>query len=284
MKKILLIILPAIIICSCCTETGKKTSKADFEKGKLNEYDLAATLYNQLSGEYHALALQAFHLAKLRVEEKLSAYKHKPDSLAIVVDLDETILNNSAFQAQLIKDDSTYFQEWSEYIKSIKAKAVPGALDFLKYVNEQKIRIFYITNRDSTEFESTARNLARLHFPQIDTIDFKRDYNLQVERVITDGKQAGNKEFRFENVRKRYVVLIQMGDNLNDFSGKFYHQTDGTRDSLVEAEDTAFGKDYIVLPNAMYGDWLSGLTKQNFNAMSTHMQDSIMHACLKGYK
>ena len=292
MKKIFFLLLPLAILYNSCTDCKDKTAGTGIDKGKLNEYALAATLYNEISGEYHALALQAFHLARLRIDEKLRMAKHIPDSLAIIVDLDETILNNSSFQAQLIMDDSTYNREWNSYIKRIKATAVPGALEFLNYVDScnikyhcNKIKIFYITNRDSTQVDTTAINLARLHFPQIDTTNFKRNLNLEVERPKTDGKaQAGNKEFRFRSVRKVYTVLLQMGDNLNDFSGDFFHQIDRTRDSLVSARDTAFGKDYIVLPNAMYGDWLTGLCKQNFNLMSPRQQDSIMHLNLKGYK
>ncbi len=284
MKRAFFFLSLWVVICNCSYSTGNK-SDSNSKIDKINDYAVNAVLYNELSGEYHALALQAFNLARLRIDQKLPAYGGKTDSLAIIVDIDETILNNSTFEGQLILDDSSFNDEWGLYIKEMKATAIPGAVEYLNYVDNcfkryhcKKIRIFYITNRDSTQFSSTAKNLARLHFPQIDTINFKNDFNLKLR--LADY----NKESRFKEVMDHYKVLLQLGDNLNDFSGDFYNKSDRYRDSLVGCRNSVFGEDYIVLPNAMYGDWLTALSKQNFYTMSPQSQDSIIYKSIKGFK
>ena len=249
-----------------------------------NEYIVNATLYNQLSGEYRTLAFQAYSLAKFRLNGILKNIKHDRP-VAVVVDLDETILDNSNFQGQLIKDDSSYTDEWKEYVNEAKAKAVPGAVEFLNYVNSCKVKykhhkesihIFYITNRDTTQKKATAINLKKLGFPQIDAVNIENDYNLMVSIGNT------NKQARFDTVSKKYRILLQMGDNLNDFTGDFYGKSDSARISKVDSLEALgkIGKEYIILPNAIYGDWVSGLPKSNSvkdPAVSRRLD-------LKGYK
>jgi 5'-nucleotidase (lipoprotein e(P4) family) len=247
------------IIYGCCSNNNPYPIS-----GGINEYIVSATLYNQLSGEYKALAYQSYAIARMRLDEILS--NPHPDTLSVVTDLDETILDNSIFQGQLVKDNRTYMSEWNSYVQMSIAKAVPGAVAFFNYVDscnvkyhlKHKIKIFYITNRDSSQFNATAINLARLHFPQIDTLNFQKDSNLMVERTILDKPFLSNKEARFKLVRKRDTVLLQFGDNLNDLTGDFYHKSDSARRSEVDSLEklNRIGKYYIVMPNAMYGDWL----------------------------
>src|SRR6185295_1193370 len=101
-----------------------------------NEYQTAAVLWTQSSAEYRALALQAFNLARLRVDQDLAQHRsrRRVKLPAIIVDADETVLDNSRFQAELILRNVGYTSEaWTAWVDRAEAGAVPGALEFLNY-------------------------------------------------------------------------------------------------------------------------------------------------------
>jgi len=257
-----IVVLPLTIIQYSCSNNS--TAGTTATNNRKQEYTVAAVLYHQQSGEWRALSMQAFQLATLRVKAALSKPHKRP--LAIISDLDETLLDNSAFQAQLAIDDSSYTDSnWHEWSRAKKAKAMPGAREFLDFVTKNKVAIFYVTNRDSIDLPYTIENMAGLGYPQDTASHFK---------VYTD---KGNKQARREAVMKDYDVILQLGDNLNDFSGAFYHKNYKERKSIADSNATHFGVDYIVLPNPLYGDWEGAL-------YSTPNHDSIRHALLEGYK
>ena len=148
-----LLFLPVQLIGPDCNEPAKIVP--------LNEYQTYAVLWTQSSAEYRALALQAFTLARLRVDEDLAQHRSrrrmKPP--AIIVDADETVLDNSRVQAELILRNVAYTsQAWQDWGYRAEAGAVPGALEFLNYSFRRGVRVFYITNRRQTEKAGTVTN------------------------------------------------------------------------------------------------------------------------------
>ena len=214
-----------------------------------NEYQTAAVLWTQSSAEYRALALQAFTLARMRIDQDLavqhrSRRRMKPP--AIIVDVDETVLDNSRFQAELILRGVGYTSKaWHEWCDRAEAGAVPGALEFLNYSFRRGVRVFYITNRRQTEKAGTVTNLKKLGFPDVS----------EETVMIREQGTTSSKESRRQSVRSRYRIALLVGDNLNDFNDDFAGKSIADRKAQVDRERSEFGSQFIVVPNPMYGDW-----------------------------
>lgn len=207
-----------------------------------------ATLWQQTSGEYRALCFQAYNFAKLSLKEALWADTSKKTN-CIVVDIDETVLDNSAFNAHQVLKGATYIQaDWTAWTSLAKADTVPGALAFLKFAATKNIEVFYLSNRDEKDYAATLKNLQHFGFPYAD------DAHLMVS------KGTSNKEPRRQKIAENYDILMYCGDNLSDFTNAFYREGKNTFEQ-VELNQNLFGVKYIVLPNPMYGDWEKPLYK-----------------------
>jgi 5'-nucleotidase (lipoprotein e(P4) family) len=213
-----------------------------------------AVLWQQSSGERNALSYQAFALARMLLDRDLRTQRGRMRR-AVIVDVDETVLDNSRYQARLIKEGKSYPEGWTDWINSAQCSAVPGAVEFLNYANSRGVRVFYVTNRKLIEKDGTARNLTKLGFPRV------TDETLLVR---TDEKND-SKEPRRKAVGSRYRVVLLVGDDLNDFSEVFEKsRTITSRMAAAEELKGQFGKRFIVLPNPMYGNWENSLYEYNF--------------------
>ena len=219
-----------------------------------DEYEAGAVLWMQASGERAALSYQAFALARMVLDRDLRTARGKVRR-ALIVDIDETILDNSRYQAWLIKNHQNFNdQTWLDWVNRSEASAIPGAVEFLTYANVRGVRVFYITNRKAAEKDGTAANLRKLGFPNV---------NDETLLVRTDTKSS-SKEPRRQSVSAKYRVVLLMGDNLNDFSDVFEKaRTVMARMSITDQNKAKFGTRFIVLPNPMYGDWESAIYDYN---------------------
>lgn len=201
-----------------------------------------AIAWQQHSGEYRALSFQAYNFAKLSLDAQLQkADAAKPN--CVIVDVDETVLDNSAFQGYEVKKGLSFdAKDWAAWTGKGAADTVPGSLAFLKYAQSQKVETFYITNRDQSDYKGTLSNLQRLGFP------FADEAHVIVKTATSD------KEPRRQQVLGKYNILLLCGDNLSDFSNVFYREGKNTLEE-VNRFQKEFGSHFIVLPNPMYGDW-----------------------------
>jgi len=216
----------------------------------MNQQTMLAVLYQQKSGEYRALCYQAYEMARMKVEKEAS----NTPSLrprAIILDIDETVLDNSPYQAECILKNKAYPELWNDWCLKASAKAVPGAAEFLRYTAEKGVEIFYITNRDENQKEATLKNLQTLNIPA------------KAENLIMKTEGSG-KEKRRKIVEAKYQVVLYIGDNLNDFTDVFEKRLPAERMHLTDSLSRAFGKRFIMLPNAMYGDWESALFEYQY--------------------
>jgi 5''-nucleotidase, lipoprotein e(P4) family len=218
-----------------------------------NEYQVAAILYMQKSAEYRALCYQAFNWARKMLDADEKTSKKLPKSerkkpRAVVVDIDETVLDNSPAQAfGVINKRPFNLKDWYAWGEMRKAKALPGAVEFAKYAAEKNVRIFYISNRDEVQKQATIENLKAAGFPDISE-----------ENVILRQKESA-KEPRRAAVAEKYRIVLLMGDNLNDFSAVFERKSIDERFAETDKVKNLWGEKFIVLPNAMYGDWESAI-------------------------
>jgi 5'-nucleotidase (lipoprotein e(P4) family) len=211
------------------------------------QYVINATLWQQQSGEYKALCYQAFNLARLRLQEVLMTNKDSMP-LAVITDVDETVLDNSPDAAHNIMYGHGFTDtSWKNWVDLSAAKALPGAVEFFNYAAQHGVQCFYITNRKEVEKEATMKNLRLQGFPQVDTL-----------HMMMKGSSS-DKEARRMEVAKRYNVVLLLGDNLNDFDDIFFDKPLTERNANVDRSQSLFGSKYIVLPNPTYGDWENAL-------------------------
>ncbi len=219
------------------TDTVKQSQKLN------DEQDVMAVLFQQQSAEYRALCLQAYHFAQLRVDNSIHANKGKLP-LAVITDLDETALDNGAQYGWEYKNNKTFVpKDWDEWCKMEKADAVPGSVDFFKYADAHKVDIYYVSNRDTSEVDATLDNMKKLGFPQLD----KSHFLFKVKE--------SSKEERRKEVAKTHNIILLLGDNLNDFASLFEEKSIADRKAAVDQSAKEWGEKFVVLPNAVYGDW-----------------------------
>ncbi|MBX3243397.1 MAG: 5'-nucleotidase, lipoprotein e(P4) family [Acidobacteria bacterium] len=220
------------------------------EKANL-DYQVAAVLYTQKAAEYRALCLQAFNIARLRLDADMDKknVKKLPKNLrkmprAIIVDIDETVLDNSPSQAASILNGRPFNPtDWHAWGEMRSAKPVPGAAEFLNYAVSKGVKIFYISNRDEVQKEATIDNLQKAGFADV-----------SAENVLLRTTESG-KDARRDSVSAKYRVVMLAGDNLDDFSSAFERKNVADRFAETDKAKDLWGNRFIVLPNAMYGTW-----------------------------
>lgn len=261
MKKKWLIPFIVIAFMAACAPVQQKPVKTKTTDHAL----LMATLYNYFAAEYEALCHQAYNVATERATILHQKFPKKKN-MAVVLDIDETVLNNSPYEAKMILLDTHYDSCWNTWCRQANAKPVPGALAFLKYADSLGFHIFYVSNRkEKTVKAGTLENLKKFGFPQAD------------ETHLLLRTTTGNKEPRRQAIAKKYNIVMLAGDNLGDF-----FEDPGTyagRKNKVETVKKEFGKKYIVLPNAMYGNW-----PESLGLFSKHPPvDSLLKVMTKGF-
>src|SRR6266478_6369199 len=221
-----------------------------------NTYIEGAVLWQQSSGERRALSYQAFALARLMLDRDLRMNRRLREPRAIIVDLDETILDNGLYQGMQVRNHVNFNQkDWTEWVNRAEATAVPGSVEFLNYAASRGVAVFYITNRNDIQKQGTATNLKKLGFPNV---------NDQTLLVQIDPKNS-SKEPRRQSVGAKYRIVLLMGDDLNDFAKVFEDsKTVESRAAAADRYQAEFGKRFIMLPNPMYGNWENAIYGYNF--------------------
>lgn len=221
------------------------------------EYQIGAILFMQKAAEYRALCFQAFNWGKMTLDfddktKKKLPKDQKKMARAVVVDIDETMLDNSPAQAYGAKNRLAFdLKSWYAWGDMRKAKAIPGAVDFAIYAKSKGVRIFYVSNRDEVQKAATIDNLRNVGFPDISE-----------ENVLLRQKDS-TKEPRRLAIAEKYRIIILMGDNLNDLSNVYEKRTVADRFSEVDKAKEFWGNKFIVLPNAMYGEWESAIYRDD---------------------
>jgi 5'-nucleotidase (lipoprotein e(P4) family) len=242
-----------------------------------NEYQVAAILFMQKAAEYRALSYQAFNLARMQLDtdfekknlKKLTKAERKK-ARAVVVDVDETVLDNSPHQAFIVINRLPFAQDvWTQWVNQRKAKAIPGAAEFLNYASQKGVKVFYVTNRDEIHRQATIDNLKQTGFP--DASD---------ETVMVRSTESG-KEARRQKIMEKYRIVLLIGDNLNDLSNVFERKSVADRFAEVDKTREMFGRKFIVLPNAMYGDWESAIYE--YKRVSEAEKKRIRAAALQNF-
>jgi len=243
-KQLFLLIFMLIALFSCNNkDTENNCCNKDSIKLSETEQLVMSVVWYQKSAEMQACYYQAYNLAKLALDKNLSEYKGS-NKKSVVVDVDETVLDNSPYEVKIIETGIPFSLEgWKTWSSLKKAKALPGALEFLKYAESKGVEVFYISNRELDEVESTKLNLINEGFPFVDDVHllFKSDNS--------------DKTIRRSKVSEEYEILLLVGDNLRDFDEIFKEREINLGFDNVAKNKDLFGTKYIMLPNPMYGEW-----------------------------
>ncbi|MEZ4752673.1 MAG: 5'-nucleotidase, lipoprotein e(P4) family [Bdellovibrionota bacterium] len=250
----------SILILTRCASVPEGQAVAD--------YQIGAALWHQTSAEFRALSYQAYNLARYRLDNELRKKHSKPT--AVVVDVDQTVLDGSPYQAELVKKNSSYPDGWNAYVDRADGEALPGAAGFLNYAANRGVKVFYVTNRKEPQRAATRLNLERRGFPNVDA-----------PGALVLQTSSTSKENHRENIRKDYDVVLLVGDNLGDFDKSFDDKNIADRKDAVDASEKLFGSKYIVLPNAMYGAWEGAVYDYNWKMNPTE-RDKKRRALLEG--
>ena len=247
MKKPILFLL-ALSLISCHQQQAvvvPPVVASMLDRGALlSQQNVDATIYQNSSAEGVRLFEQCYELAKLRLDQNLARPHDLPP--AVIVDIDETVLDNSAYQVTNAAKGRTYTKEnWNEWALMGAAKALPGAVEFLKYAVSRECAVYYITNRAASEKNATIKNLFELGFPMADEA-----------HVMTMDGDVSDKTDRRALVSKRHYVALLCGDQLTDFDQRFKDRSKELGLPTVKALHDTLSRYFVMMPNPMYGTWL----------------------------
>ncbi|MCU0754853.1 MAG: acid phosphatase [Xanthomonadales bacterium] len=236
---------------------------------------LLPVLYQQTAAEYEATVRGIYHTARLALNAALAdpswhaltepvaqGFEQLPP--AIIVDADETVIDNSAYLARKIKLGEGHtdadFAAWAE---ERRATALPGAVEFLQEAARRGVRVYYVTNRDLPQTVATAENLAKLGFPDA----------VPAQVLARDG--VSEKSARRLAIAAKHRVILMFGDNLGDFTDCYKPRPQGAVESctglpastdavtmrreVIRKHGDWWGVRWFMLPNPSYGSWESAL-------------------------
>lgn len=233
MKNIMYLIFIVLYGCSLSVETdvNKKLESANTETKLPNDIRWITN-----SSEYKILCEQTYKNAWDNLSEVL---KNANSQSAIIMDLDETILDNSDYQVGLTEKNESYKPEsWFVWVNQEEAKLVPGAKAFIDSVRTTKTRLIFLSNRMAKNELPTINNMKQLSIYEEEDI-----FLLRIDKP--DKKHIRRAEVIDGTGRIKDIgpltVLAYFGDARHDFP---------------DPDDYySFGKNMFMFPNPMYGKW-----------------------------
>lgn len=243
-RTIALFSIVTIVACTTQKPVASKTGSTSERERLLSQHNVDAVIYQHSSAEVYRLYQQCYELAAIRLDRNLDKPHAKPP--AVIVDIDETVLDNSPFQVTNTAEGRTYSPaNWSAWTVKAAANALPGAVEFLNAAARKGCEVFYISNRSEAEKEATIRNLKALSFPTVDAA-----------HVLCMQGGVSDKSDRRDQVRANHYVALLVGDQLRDFDEHFKDRPTGHGRPTVDAMRDTLRDYFIMLPNPMYGTWL----------------------------
>ncbi len=206
------------------------------------------------------LCTQTFRFAKKQLAEALNdkmwtaatEQTNLPlpkDRKAIIVDVDETVLENAPAEArQVIMGTPLEMggfnpDDFSAWVKEGECKPLPGAKKFIEFVRSKGVKVFYVTNREDKR--PTLKNIR----------DYLDEQVSDDEVVVTDKVQGYEKSPRRAKIAQKYRILLLLGDDYNDFVSMGEKFPPLERRRLAEDYEDYWGERWFILPNPLYGSF-----------------------------
>lgn len=240
-KTLLRSLLIAFVVVSCSAQ--KSLVGPAPAKDKLVQQNVDATIWYNTSAENFYIYHQTYAYAKKQLVERLKVNKSGA-SPAVILDIDETVLDNSPYMYELIARGESFTEEsWDKWVRQSSAKLLPGVEDFLMFCESNGVQVFYVSNRSVEHLEFTLENLMKYNLP-----------NVNPENVMLK-EDSSDKSTRRRLVQQQYNVVLYIGDNLRDFDEMFRDRTVKYGKDIVEKQLEEMLPQFILLPNPMYGQW-----------------------------
>ena len=273
MSKILPMLMGSLLVlCGCVSQAphaaatpalAAPTPPAAPVPGAHADDNLNAVAWTQTAPEHDLIYLETFRDAQSQLlesikdknwdalpkDDRLAPYKNlKP---AVILDIDETVLDNSPYQARLIRNGGEFNEaDWAAWCKEERARALPGAVAFTQFAAKHGVAVIYISNRSQDLDAATIENLRKVGLPVSGPQAF-----LGLGTIFKDCDQVGTeKNCRRQWVSQHYRVLMQFGDQLGDFVTVLSNTQAGRTQAIAPYLDW-IGHRWFVLPNPTYGSW-----------------------------
>jgi acid phosphatase len=268
MTKFLPVLLGTLLLCGCASE-AQHPSAASAQPTPASvaavaaDDNLNAVAWTQTALEHDLIYQETFRSAQsqllaalkdrnwdaLPAEDRTTPYKHlKP---AVILDIDETVLDNSPYQARLIHKGGEFNEaDWAAWCKEERARALSGAVEFTQFAAKHGIAVFYISNRAQDLDAATLDNLRKAGLPVSGPEAF-----LGLGTLLPGCDQVGTeKSCRRQLIGQHYRVLMQFGDQLGDFLSVLANTPAGRAQAMAPYKDW-IGTRWFVFPNPTYGSW-----------------------------
>ncbi|HET7330060.1 5'-nucleotidase, lipoprotein e(P4) family [Dyella sp.] len=268
MTKFLPVLLGTLLLCGCASE-AQHPSLASAQPTPASvatvaaDDNLNAVAWTQTALEHDLIYQETFRSAQsqllaalkdrnwdaLPAEDRSTPYKHlKP---AVILDIDETVLDNSPYQARLIRKGGEFNEaDWAAWCKEERARALPGAVEFTQFAARHGIAVFYISNRAQDLDAATLDNLRKAGLPVSGPEAF-----LGLGTLLPGCDQVGTeKSCRRQLIGQHHRVLMQLGDQLGDFLSVLTNTAAGRVQAMAPYKDW-IGTRWFVFPNPTYGSW-----------------------------
>ncbi len=230
---------------------------------------LNAALWTQTSVELKGNSRGMYRLAELMLDKALKdetwtaapltqgeKFQGKPP--AVMLDVDETVLDNSAYAAWQIATGNHYSSKtWVPFVRAEQSLAVPGSLEFIKVARKKGVQVFYVTNRKAPQEEATRNNLKALGYP----IDESEDTVLLKGEKKDWGSAKGTRK---SVITEKYRLVMVIGDNFSDFTDD-YKGTLAERQAVYDKYSDYWGTRWIVIANPTYGSFESSAFGGNYS-------------------
>ena len=254
-----LLLFVVLVTSTLAQQTGDNANNKPHE-------DLDALVWLQTSAEYEAIARQTFRLARMNMgdalvdptwsasTEQLSLFAEKPAELAalppaIIVDVDGTVLDNSSYQSDLIRNETAYSADsWKTFVNEEVSQPIPGAVEFVNACRSAGVTVLFVTNREHEVEAATRRNLIATGLMKETDPDV----------VFTKYEQeewTSDKATRRAHLASKYRILLLMGDDFNDFVTIKKKPTSQERKDAAIEYAAWWGRKWMMLPNPNYGGW-----------------------------
>lgn len=256
--------LCAAVLLAACTPKNTAVEPTVVADVVVGSPGLDALVWTQASAERDAVARQAYRAAASMIDAALADptwtaspadqgddFADKPP--AIILDIDETVLDNSTYQARNMRDGKSYdLPTWNAWCDEAAATEIPGAVWFTTLAAEKGVRVFFLSNRRASTEAPTRSNLAALGFPLTDELD----------TVILRGEKpewdTSDKTTRRQHITAGHRVIMLFGDNMGDFVLEEKLSVAGRR-AAYETHLDWWGERWFALPNPLYGTWESAV-------------------------
>lgn len=287
MSRFVASIVATMLVISACHPTAQRPDNTasvspssaqrvtpDSSAPPLPDDNLNAVAWTQTAIEHDLIYRQAYRMASDELVQALSdptwealpSGERKtpmidPGKTAVIVDIDETVLDNSPYQARLVVNGESYDENtWAAWCREENAAAIPGALAFTRLAASKGVTVFYLSNRANELGATTLENLRKLDFP----IAADEDVFLGLGTVVPGCTPKGSdKGCRRELISRKYRVLLQVGDQLGDFVDVATNTVRGREQAIAPYLDW-IGQRWFVLPNPTYGHWEPALFNNNW--------------------